>query len=247
MIEISNFSKTYSGSGVKAVDNVSFTVNSGEIFGFLGPNGAGKSTTIKCMTGILSFSEGSIRINGADIRENPTEAKKKIGFVPDEHIVYEGLTGMQYINFIADVFDVSTERRKELMGKYIPMFGMQDKIGEKISNYSHGMKQKVCILAALVHDPEVFILDEPMTGLDPQSSFQLKTIMTEFAKEEKTVFFSSHILEVVERLCTRVAIIDKGRLVTVCDMKELREKRSDLSLESLFLSLTQGNSGDAKL
>lgn len=245
MIEISNFSKTYSGSGVKAVDDISFTVNNGEIFGFLGPNGAGKSTTIKCMTGILSFSDGDILINGENIRDNPAEAKKKIGFVPDEHVIYEGLTGMQYINFIADVFEVSTERRKTLMEKYLPLFGMQNKISEKITTYSHGMKQKISVLAALVHDPEVFILDEPMTGLDPQSSYELKSIMTEFAKEGKTVFFSSHVLEVVEKVCTRVAIIDKGKLMTICDIKELKEKRSDLSLEEFFLNLTQGSQREA--
>lgn len=240
MIQISNFSKTYSGSGVKAVDDISFTVSDGEIFGFLGPNGAGKSTTIKCMTGILSFSDGHIVINGSDIKDYPVEAKKKIGFVPDEHVIYEGLTGMQYINFIADVFDISNQNRKELMDKYLPLFGMQDKINDKISSYSHGMKQKVSILAALVHDPEVFILDEPMTGLDPQSSYELKTVMQDFAKSGKTVFFSSHILDVVEKLCTRVAIIDNGRLITVLDIKELKERRSDLSLEEFFLTLTQG-------
>lgn len=226
MIEISNFSKSYGASGVKAVDNVTFTVDDGEIFGFLGPNGAGKSTTIKCMTGILGFTEGSIVINGADIRDNAVEAKKKIGFVPDEHVIYEGLTGMQYLNFIADVFEVDTDRRKALMDKYLPLFGMQTKIVDKISSYSHGMKQKISVLAALIHEPEVFILDEPMTGLDPQSSFELKNIMTEYAKSGKTVFFSSHVLEVVEKLCTKVAIIDKGRLLTICDMKELREKEA---------------------
>lgn len=243
MIQISNFSKTYAGSGVKAVDDVSFTVGNGEIFGFLGPNGAGKSTTIKCMTGILGFSDGNIIISGADIRENPVEAKKKIGFVPDEHVIYEGLTGMQYIDFIADVFGVETARRKELMDSYLPRFGMKDKITEKIASYSHGMKQKISLLAALVHEPEVFILDEPMTGLDPQSSYELKNIMAEYAAQGKTVFFSSHVLEVVEKVCTRVAIIDNGKLITICDMKELKEKRSDLSLEELFLNLTRTSEG----
>lgn len=246
MIEISNFSKSYGASGVKAVDNINFTVGNGEIFGFLGPNGAGKSTTIKCITGILGFTDGHILINGSDIKDNPVEAKKKIGFVPDEHVIYEGLTGMQYINFIADVFEVSTEKRKALMDKYLPVFGMKDKISDKISSYSHGMKQKISVLAALVHEPEVFILDEPMTGLDPQSSFELKNIMSEYAREGKTVFFSSHVLEVVEKICTKVAIIDKGKLLTIFDMKELKEKRSDLSLEEFFLNLTKGTAGEAK-
>ncbi|MFA5450087.1 MAG: ABC transporter ATP-binding protein [Clostridia bacterium] len=239
MIQIENLTKIYAANNFKAVDDLTLTIDDGEIFGFLGPNGAGKSTTIKCLTGILNYTSGRVLINGVDIKDAPLAAKKKIGYVPDEHIIYEGLTGLQYINFICNVFDVAPAKRKERIDKYTVLFGMQDKISETISSYSHGMKQKVSIISALVHEPEVFILDEPMTGLDPQSSFQLKTIMTEYAKAGKTVFFSSHILEVVEKLCTKVAIINKGKLVTVCDMTELKEKQSDISLEKLFLDLTK--------
>lgn len=238
MIDIYMLSKTYSNSNVKAVEELTLKIGAGEIFGFLGPNGAGKSTTIKCLTGILPFSEGSISICGVNLKDEPVLAKSHIGYVADEHILYEGLTGLQYINFIADVFKVTAEDRKERIEKYAATFDMTDKLGQKISSYSHGMKQKTSVIAALVHEPEVWILDEPMTGLDPKSSYALKQLMIEHAGQGKLVFFSSHVLEVVEKLCTKIAIIDKGRLVTVCDMKELKEKRQDLSLEELFLGLT---------
>ncbi|MGN1042323.1 MAG: ABC transporter ATP-binding protein [Christensenellales bacterium] len=238
MIKISNLTKRYANGEVKAVDDITLDIKGGEIFGFLGPNGAGKSTTIKCLTGILPYSEGHINICGFDLRENPVEAKKRIGYVADEHILYESLTGLQYVNFIADIFGVSPEDRKLRTEKYAELFDMKDSLNSKIQSYSHGMKQKISIISALVHDPDVWILDEPMTGLDPKSSYELKQLMIERAKEGKTVFFSSHVLEVVEKLCTKVAIINKGKLVTVCDMKELQEKRSDMSLEDLFLALT---------
>lgn len=238
MIKISNLTKRYANGEVKAVDDITLDIKGGEIFGFLGPNGAGKSTTIKCLTGILPYSEGHINICGFDLRENPVEAKKRIGYVADEHILYESLTGLQYVNFIADIFGVSPEDRKERTEKYAELFDMKENLNSKIQSYSHGMKQKISIISALVHDPEVWILDEPMTGLDPKSSYELKQLMIELAKEGKTVFFSSHVMEVVEKLCTKVAIINKGKLVTVCDMKELQEKRSDMSLEDLFLALT---------
>lgn len=240
MIEITNLTKKYKTSGINAVDDLTLNVEGGEIFGFLGPNGAGKSTTIKCLTGILSFESGSIKIGGVDIASDPVGAKKKIGFVPDEHIMYEALTGMEYINFIANIFGVPQEVRKERTERLEKLLGMEGKLDSKIASYSHGMKQKVNIIAALVHDPEVWILDEPLTGLDPQSSYNLKNLMIEHAKNGNVVFFSSHVLEVVEKLCTKVAIINKGKLVTVCDMQELNEKRSDLSLEELFLNLTKG-------
>ena len=241
MIEINGLSKTYKGSGRKALDSLSLTVNDGEIFGFLGPNGAGKSTAIKCITGILSFTEGSIKVGGVDMSEDPVACKKKIGYVPDEHLLYDGLTGRQYVDFIADIFGVEKARREELTKKYAEEFGLHDRLDETISNYSHGMKQKIAVIAALVHEPEVFILDEPMLGLDPKSAFILKKTMRLYADLGKTVFFSSHILEVVEKICDRVAIIDGGKLIAVCDMQELKEKRSDLTLEQLFLSLTGGD------
>ncbi len=238
MIEISNLSKAYANSGVKAVDGVDLVVKGGDIYGFLGPNGAGKSTTIKCLTGILPFTEGSINICGHNLKDDPIQAKSNIGFVADEHTLYEGLTGHEYVNFISDVFGVDASVRKERVAKYGTLFDMTDKLHDKISTYSHGMKQKVSIIAALVHQPPVWVLDEPLTGLDPKSSYELKQMMIEHAKNGNVVFFSSHVLEVVEKLCTKVAIINKGKIVTVCDMKELQERRNDVSLEDLFLNIT---------
>ncbi len=248
MIEIINLTKEYNNSKIKAVDNISFNVAGGEIYGFLGPNGAGKSTTIKCLTGILPFSEGHIKICGIDIKEEPVKAKTNIGYVPDEHIIYEGLTGLEYISFIADVFSVPTNERKERIERYAKLFDMQSNLNNKMSSYSHGMKQKISLISALVHEPKVWVLDEPMTGLDPQSSYNLKQLMAEHAKQGNVVFFSSHVLDVVQKVCTKVAIIDKGKLITVCDMKELKEKRADMSLEELFLNLTKNNeAGDDNL
>lgn len=238
MIEINNLTKRYANSSVKAVDGVSMKIEGGEIFGFLGPNGAGKSTTIKCLTGILPYEEGNIRICGFDLKENPIEAKRNIGYVADEHILYDALTGLQYINFIADVYGVGVEERKERTEKYAALFDMSEKLDDKINSYSHGMKQKISVIATLVHQPDVWVLDEPLTGLDPKSSYQLKQLMIEHAAAGKCVFFSSHVLEVVEKLCTKVGIINKGKIITVCDIKDLQEKRSDLSLEEFFLSLT---------
>lgn len=251
MIQIYNLSKSYANSDIKAVDGVTLKINEGDIFGFLGPNGAGKSTTIKCLTGILPYNEGSIKICGHDLAENGVLAKSNIGFVADEHILYEGLSGYEYINFIANVFNIEASVRKERITKYAELFDMTDKLSNKISTYSHGMKQKVSIIAALVHEPKVWVLDEPLTGLDPKASFELKKLMIEHAKNGNVVFFSSHVLEVVEKLCTRVGIINKGKMVTVCDMKELQERRNDISLEQLFLNLTNaynkdsGGEGDA--
>lgn len=239
MIEIEGLSKTYKGSGVKAVDDVTFTVNGGEIYGFLGPNGAGKSTTIKCLTGIFTYDAGTIRICGEDMKQNPIAAKKRIGYVPDEHITYEGLKGAEYVNFIADVFEVPQEERKERTEKLAALFGLSDRLNDSISSYSHGMKQKLSIIAALVHDPDVWILDEPMTGLDPQSAYNLKQLMAEHAAKGKVVFFSSHVLDVVEKVCTKVAVIDKGKLLAAASIEELKNKDGDESLEEFFLSLTK--------
>ncbi|HHT83282.1 MAG TPA: ABC transporter ATP-binding protein [Clostridiales bacterium] len=239
MIEISNLTKIYKSSNIKAVDNLSLTVNAGEIYGFLGPNGAGKSTTIKCLTGILPFTEGHIKICGIDIKEEPVKAKMNIGYVPDEHIIYEGLTGFEYMTFIADVFNVPHKERKERIEKYSKLFEMEGKLNNKISSYSHGMKQKVSLISALVHQPKVWVLDEPMSGLDPVASYNLKQLMAEHTKQGNVVFFSSHVLEVVQKVCTKVAIIDKGKLIAVCGMEELKKKREDMSLEELFLSLTK--------
>ena len=192
---------------------------------------------IKCITGILDFEEGEILINGANIKSNSVEAKKKIGYVADEHFLYEGLSGRQYVNFILDIFQVPKEVREEKINEYASIFEMTSHLDEAISSYSHGMKQKISLIATLSHDPEVFILDEPMTGLDPEGAFNLKKLMSKLASEGKTVFFSSHVLEVVEKICTKVAIIDDAKLIAVCDIQELKEQKGNL--EELFLKLTE--------
>jgi len=244
MIEINHLSKKYSKTNTYAVNDLSLTVPDGEIFGFLGPNGAGKSTTIKCITGILPYDEGTITVCGDNTKDNAIAAKKHIAYVADEQNLYDFLTGIQYINFIADMYGVAERDRKERTEKYAAIFDMTTKLNDRISSYSHGMKQKISIIAGLVHDPDVWILDEPMTGLDPKGSFELKKIMHSFAEQGKTVFFSSHVLDVVEKLCTRVAIIDKGHLITVCNMDELQERKNNIDLETLFLQLTDGLGAD---
>ena len=236
MIEISNLSKTYRLSGKKAVDNLTLTAKSGEIYGFLGPNGAGKSTTIKCLTGILGYEEGTIKIDGVDLKENPVLAKSKIGYIADEHFLYEGLTGRQYINFVLDIFGIDSVIREKKINEFADIFEMTSHLDEKVNSYSHGMKQKISLIASLAHDPKVFILDEPMTGLDPESTFNLKKIMQKMAEEGKVVFFSSHVLDVVEKLCTKVGIIDNGKLIAEYDVNELKD--NDKSLEDTFLKLT---------
>lgn len=239
ILTITNLTKTYSKGTVKAVDKISLEVKAGEIFGFLGPNGAGKSTTIKCLTGILPFESGHINICGYDLLDNPIEAKKSIGYVPDSHIIYDKLTGNEYLNFISDMYDVSTTDRVERAEKLISLFNLKDAVNSPIKSYSHGMKQKISVIGALMHQPKIWVLDEPMTGLDPKSSYDLKLLMREHIDNGNTVFFSSHILEVVEKVCDRVAIIDKGKIISVCTIKELKEKKEELSLEEFFLSITK--------
>lgn len=240
MLTIKNFSKTYLKSNKKAVDGLSLELKNGEIFGFLGPNGAGKSTTIKTVCGILNFDEGEIYIDGVNLKTDPVAAKLKIGYVPDNHEVYDKLSGMEYINFMADVYGVSLEDRKERAEKYIKMFNLSDAINNQIKTYSHGMKQKIVVIGALIHNPKLWILDEPMMGLDPQSSYELKEAMKEHVKNGNTVFFSSHVLEIVEKLCDRVGIIDDGKLVAVGKIDDLKAQSGDESLESYFLKLTGG-------
>ncbi len=240
MLTIKNFSKTYLKSNKKAVDGLSLELKNGEIFGFLGPNGAGKSTTIKTVCGILNFDEGEIYIDGVNLKTDPVAAKLKIGYVPDNHEVYDKLSGMEYINFMADVYGVSLEDRKERAEKYIKMFNLGDAINNQIKTYSHGMKQKIVVIGALIHNPKLWILDEPMMGLDPQSSYELKEAMKEHVKNGNTVFFSSHVLEIVEKLCDRVGIIDDGKLVAVGKIDDLKAQSGDESLESYFLKLTGG-------
>ncbi|MDP4091777.1 MAG: ABC transporter ATP-binding protein [Bacillota bacterium] len=239
MIEISNISKSYSKGEIKAVDNLSLKVNRGEIFGFLGPNGAGKTTTIKMIVGLLNPDQGSITVNGLDIRHQMLQAKKCMGYAPDNPDVYEKLTGIEYLNFIADVYDVPLKERRERMEYFLDMFGLTDAAPDLIKSYSHGMKQKIVLTGALIHNPELWILDEPMVGLDPKSAFQLKELMRKHCDNGNTVFFSTHIMEVAEKLCDRIGIINKGKLVAIGTLDELKKKEHAESLENIFLELTE--------
>lgn len=238
MLKINNLTKTYNKSAKIAVDDISFEVKDGEIFGFIGPNGAGKSTTIKCMVGILPFNNGNIEVAGYDIKDNPIQAKQAIGFVPDNHMVYDRLTGTEYINFMADIYGVGLEERKVRCADLADRFDLTEAINNPIKSYSHGMKQKISVMGALIHDPKLWVLDEPLTGLDPKSAYELKELMREHCAKGNSVFFSSHVLDVVEKLCDRIGIINDGKIITVCTMEELKQKRDDMSLETFFLSMT---------
>lgn len=239
MIELININKSYSGI-VKAVDNLTFTIPEGQITGFLGPNGAGKTTTIKIITGVLNADSGSVTINGTNIRENPLEAKRQFGYVPDNPDMFLRLKGMEYLNFMADIYNVPGDLRKKRIQELAESFEIEAALNDQIQSYSHGMRQKIVIMGVLIHDPSVWILDEPMTGLDPKSSFTLKEMMKTHAAAGKTVFFSTHVLEVAEKLCDRVAIINKGKLLFYGTMDEMRENfRSNGSLEKIFLELTE--------
>lgn len=239
MIELMNVNKTFNGS-VKAVDNLSLVIPDGEIFGFLGPNGAGKTTTIKIITGILNADSGSVKVNGLDIKERPLDVKRQIGFVPDSPNMFLRLKGIEYLNFIADMFDVSAEDRKERLESLAARFGMTDVLNDKIQSYSHGMRQKIVIMGVLIHNPSVWVLDEPMTGLDPKSSFILKEMMREHANKGNTVFFSTHVLDVAEKVCDRVAIINKGSILFSGTLEEMKEHfKKNESLENMFLELTE--------
>lgn len=239
MLKIKNLSKRYGNSTVKSVDNLSIELRPGEVFGFLGPNGAGKSTTIKSLVGILPFEEGEISICGVNLVKNPLKAKQMIGYVPDNHAVFERLTGREYVNHIANLYGVSLKQREEISDYYVKLFNLQNAFDNPIKSYSHGMKQKISVIAALVHQPKLWVLDEPLTGLDPQSAYQLKSAMRKHANDGNTVFFSSHILDVVENLCDRVCIIKKGQLQGVYDLHELKEKGE--SLEELFMNAIVDN------
>lgn len=240
MITLDSISKSYAGGSIKAVDNLSLEVPSGQIFGFLGPNGAGKTTTIKMIVGLLRPDSGQIYVNGINALEEPIAAKQKIGFVPDNPEVYERLTGVEYVNFMADVFGVPADIRQRRIEELLEMFEMKDAFGDLIQSYSHGMHQKIVLIGALVHDPEVMIMDEPMVGLDPRSSHLLKEVMRERCDAGKTVFFSTHVLEVAEKICDTIGIINKGRLISHGSMSELREQAGKSeSLENIFLELTE--------
>ncbi len=231
MLKLQNLSKTYSKGTVKAVDSVNLDIAPGEIFGFLGPNGAGKTTTIKMIVGLLKPDSGRVFINGIDVWKNPIEAKSQISYVPDSPEIYDKLKGgIEYLNFIADMYEIPKHIRQVKMEKYLEIFNLKDAVGDIIGSYSHGMKQKLVLISALLHEPNLFILDEPMVGLDPKSSFQLKEIMRERCDEGKTVFFSTHVLEVAEKLCDRIAIINKGRIIALGTMMncEVMQKKGNL-------------------
>ena len=233
MIEIKNLTKSYV-KGKKAVDNISFDVLDGEIFAFIGHNGAGKTTTIKSIVGILDFDCGNILINGKSIKDDAINAKKEIAYVPDNPDLYENMKAMEYINFICDMYEISKEERCKNIQKYSKMFEIDDKLDDEISSFSHGMKQKIALIAALSHNPSVLIMDEPFVGLDPKAVFDMKEIMKKMCKEKKTIFFSTHVLEVAEKLCDRVAIIKDGKIVKIGKMKDIM---GDESLEQVFLEL----------
>ncbi|PIE94077.1 ABC transporter ATP-binding protein [Bacillus fungorum] len=238
MIEIKNVSKSYNGS-TYAVKDLSLSVPSGEIFGFLGPNGAGKSTTIKMITGIHGVDKGTITINGIDIMKNPMEAKRTFGYVPDSPDMFLRLKGIEYLNFMADMYEVPKEVRQERIESLAKKFDLYNALSDQIQSYSHGMRQKIVIIGVLVHEPDVWILDEPLTGLDPKSAYILKEMMREHADKGKIVFFSTHVLEVAEKLCDRVAIINKGNLQFKGNLDEMRDHfKSNESLEKMFLEMT---------
>ena len=237
MVELIGVSKTYSGK-VKAVDNVTLTIDSGCIYGFLGPNGAGKTTTIKLITGIVKPDSGRILVNGSDIEQNALACKQNIGFVPDDPNVFLRLKGIEYLSFMADIYDVKSEERADIIDGLAGRFEMKKALGDRIQSYSHGMRQKIVIMGALLHRPSVWILDEPMTGLDPKSSYALKTMMREHADQGKTVFFSTHVLEVAEKVCDKVAVIDAGKILFAGRIEDMR-KNSGESLEKMFLEMTE--------
>lgn len=246
MLKIFSVSKSYAKSTFKAVDELTLNAKKGVIYGFIGPNGAGKTTTIKMLTGILPFEEGSIEINGYDLKRDSINAKYSIGFVPDNHVIYEKLTGREYLNFMADIYKVDLQQRKLLSEKYLEMFNLTKDVNSQIASYSHGMKQKISVIGALIHNPPLWVLDEPLTGLDPQSSFELKNLMREHTKEGNTVFFSTHVLEVAEKLCDRIGVINKGKLILEGTMDEIKLMGNEgESLEQIFIKLTKGTNETA--
>jgi len=237
VIEIKNVTKVF-GKDFKAVDNLDLMINEGVIYGFLGPNGAGKTTTLKMLTGILRPDEGEITINGVDIDKEPTLAKTQFGFVSDNPDLFLKLKGIEYLNFVGTVYNMNSIKLRENIIKYSRMFEMHEVLNNKIESYSHGMRQKIALIGALIHEPKVWILDEPLTGLDPKSSFTLKEMMREHADKGNIVLFSTHVLEVAEKVCDKVAIISKGKLVFNGTISEMKDKvGEDESLEKMFLEL----------
>jgi len=237
VLSIKNFSKSYDGKKM-AVDNLTLNVESGQIVAFIGPNGAGKTTTLKAVSGIIDYNFGEILIGGINVSKEPLKAKKLLAYLPDNPDLYEHLKGYEFLNFIADTFGVDKQTREGLINKYSTLFKINNNLHEPIKTYSHGMKQKLALISALVHSPKLLLLDEPFTGLDPKSSFDFKKILKELIKDGGAVFYSTHVLEVAEKLATHVAIINKGQLIKFGTIDEVK---GDKSLESLFLELAQND------
>lgn len=244
MIEIKNVSKSYK-KGIKVINNMNLKINDGEIFGFLGPNGAGKTTTIKMIAGILEIEEGDIIVDGKSIQKSPIEAKRQIGFVSDNPDMFLKLKGIEYLNFIADIYEIPKEVREKRIAELAKEFSVYEVLNDKIQSYSHGMRQKIIIVSVLLHNPKNWILDEPLTGLDPEAAFYLKNKMKEHAKNKNAVFFSTHVLEVAEKLCDRIGIINNGELIFVGTLDEIKkELKENASLEELFMEITKRNEED---
>ena len=238
MLKIENLTKDYGNK--KAVDGLSLHIHAGELYGFIGHNGAGKSTTIKAITGVIRPTSGSITINGIDIQKDGKKAKSQFGYVSDSPDHFLRLSGIEYLNFMADIYDTSLDGRAAFIEDYAKRFGIYDSLNGTILSYSHGMRQKIMIMGALIHNPSVWILDEPLTGLDPQSAFELKQMMREHVQKGNSVFFSTHVLEVAEKLCDEICIIKKGELLYCGTLDELRAThKSNASLENIFLELTE--------
>lgn len=238
MLKIEHLTKKY--GNFKGVDDLSAEICAGEIFGFIGHNGAGKTTTLKSIAGILGFEEGDIFVNGISVRKDPLACKKLIAYIPDNPDLYEYMSGTQYLNFISDIFGLGDER-KDLIKKYADLFELTGDLGQQISSYSHGMKQKLALISAFIHSPKLILMDEPFVGLDPKASHQLKLLMREFCDKGGAIFFSTHVLEVAEKLCDKVAIIKNGKLIRIGTMDEVK---GDDSLEDVFLELSGETEGD---
>ena len=235
VLEISNFSKKYNDSQL-AVDPLNLTIEEGEIFGFIGHNGAGKTTTLKSVAGILRFDSGEIRVGGVSVKSDPIECKKMMAYIPDNPDLYDFMTGIQYLNFIADIFEVPAQARQERIRKYAEAFELTGDLAQPVNAYSHGMKQKLALISALIHAPKLILMDEPFVGLDPKASHLLKSIMREICDAGGAIFFSTHVLEVAEKLCDKIAIIKDGKLIKSGTMEEVK---GDDSLESVFLELEE--------
>jgi len=235
MLKIINFSKSYKGNK-KAVDNLNIEVESGDIYGFIGHNGAGKTTTMRAVAGALDFEEGEIKINNVSIKDNPVLYKSMLAYIPDNPDIYDYLTGIQYLNFIGDIFKINKDEREKLIKKYADLFEITANLGDLISSYSHGMKQKLTVISALIHKPKLLIMDEPFVGLDPKASHTFKTIMNEMCENGSAIFFSTHVLDVAEKLCNKVAIIRNGKLIASGDINNVIGNKS---LEDVFLELIE--------